>query len=134
MNDTEAKKTVSLKKLSAYLILFVVLGSGILYTFYRVDKAQKVKQPVQIYQEFLEGERKVGSEDIFHGRMITKILCVMRKTSLCLMESHVRKRNGLPKQDNIFLQMRRGRNRSGTGQNGQFTVRVSGNGSLSPTA
>jgi len=66
MNNTVSRKAVNVKKISLYFILFVVLGSGICYAFYRVDKAQKVKQAVQMYQEFMAGERKVGSVDIYY--------------------------------------------------------------------
>ena len=66
MNNTDSKKAISVKKIFLYAILIGVLGSGICYTFYRLNRAQKVKQAVQMYQGFLEGERKVGKIDIYY--------------------------------------------------------------------
>lgn len=54
------------KKFFLYLILTVVLGSGIFYIFYRQHKAQKAKQAVQIYREFLAGDRTVGRVDMHY--------------------------------------------------------------------
>lgn len=48
------------------IILCVVLVSGICYMLYKVNRMQKVKQAVQMYQEFLAGERKVGNIDIYY--------------------------------------------------------------------
>ena len=62
----KSEKAINVKKISQYLILFVLLGSGICYIFYGLNKVQKVKQAVKMYQEFLAGERKVGDIDIYY--------------------------------------------------------------------
>lgn len=44
MNDTKFQKAGNIKKIFAYTILAVMLGSGICYAFYRMDKEKKVKR------------------------------------------------------------------------------------------
>ncbi len=55
-----------MKKKYLYMVLFLVLAGSMAVLLSKYHEAQKEKQALGMYQEFLTGERKVGKIDIYY--------------------------------------------------------------------